>query len=261
MSCIISIINQKGGTGKTTTAVNLAAGLAKQGCRVLLIDLDPQGHSTYGLGIDLDELDENAPTIERLFSDERAPVGDLLMETPEPNLKLLAADIRLARCAAMLHSRNFREMILKRALEPAREEFDYVIIDCQPTLDVLSINALVASNRVLIPTPLAGHALRGLSDLLATVQSVKEGEADFDWRILLTMVTGFGEERQLKASKILEPLHGRILKSRIKRTEAIEKSQMESEENSLEPVVLQKKWSRGARDYRSLVKEVLELWR
>jgi chromosome partitioning protein len=257
----IAVINQKGGTGKTTTAVNLAAGLARAGRRVLLVDLDPQGHATYGLGIDFDALDADTPTVEGLFGDRRVPLERILMPTAEPNLTLLPADIRLAQAAAMLHVRNFRESILQKALTPVAGEYEYVILDCQPTLDVLAVNALVAANRVLIPTPLAGHALRGLSDLLSTIQSVKGEDAGFDWRILLTMVTGYGEERQLRAWRILEPLQDRILTTRVHRTEAIERSQMETDgEEQLTPVILQRQWNRGARDYRALVKEIESLW-
>lgn len=277
----IAVINQKGGTGKTTTAVNLAAGLARSGRRVLLADLDPQGHATYGLGVDFDEMPPDTPTVERLFSDDRLPLARVVMRTAEANLDLLPADIRLARAAAGLHTRNFRESVLKKALAAAGggddgvsacDRYDYVILDCQPTLDVLAVNALVAANRAIIPTPLAGHALRGLSDLLSTVDSVKgepggraaggdDGDA-FDWRVLLTMVGGHGEERQGRAWKILEPVQGRILATRIHRNEAIERSQMEGEDGGeLVPVVWQKDWSRGARDYRAMVKEIETLWR
>ena len=265
---ILAIMNQKGGTGKTTTAVNLAAGLARSARRVLLVDLDPQGHATYGLGIDFDELPPEIPTVERLFSDERSPIKNLVMHTCESNLDLLPADIRLARAAANLHVRNFRESVLQKALAAAAGDYEYIILDCQPTLDVLAINALVAATRAIIPTPLAGHALRGLSDLLSTIENIKgePGNKDkpdaFDWRVLLTMTGGQGEERQGRAWKILEPVQDRILTTQIRRNEAIERSQMEAEGNDgLTPVILQKDWSRGARDYRALVKEIETLWR
>ncbi|CAN5341356.1 sporulation initiation inhibitor protein Soj [soil metagenome] len=257
MSRTIAIINQKGGTGKTTTAVNLAAGLARLDHKVLLIDLDPQAHATYGLGVDLDESE--LPTVSEVLGEENLPLMDILLPTCEENLKLAPSDIRLARTARLLDSRTFRESVLKKVIAKV-EGFDYIIIDCQPTLDVLSINALVCADKILIPTQLAGHALKGLSDLLSTLESVKNGDP-YDWRILLTMVTGHGEDRQAQASRILEPIKDRILETRIPRTEAIERSQMEGESDEpLIPIVLSKTSNRGSQAYRALVKEVLERW-
>jgi chromosome partitioning protein len=257
MSTTIAIINQKGGTGKTTTAVNLAAGLARLDHKVLLIDLDPQAHATYGLGVDLDESE--LPTISEVLGEENLPLADILLDTTEENLKLAPSDIRLARTARLMDSRTFRESVLKKVIAKV-EGFDYIIIDCQPTLDVLSINALVSADKILIPTQLAGHALKGLSDLLSTLESIKNGDP-YDWRILLTMVTGHGEDRQAQAVKILDPIKDRILETRIPRTEAIERSQMESDSDEpLIPIVLSKTSNRGSQAYRALVKELLEKW-
>lgn len=264
---IIAVSNHKGGVGKTTTAINLAAGLARKGFSVLLIDLDPQGHATLGLGLEMEERDDDTPTIATLFTEKRASITDLLTPTAEPNLKLAPADIRLGRAAKLLTVRPVKELVLHRALESVTG-FDYVLIDCQPSLEVLTQNALVAADKILIPTQLSGFSLRGLGDLLETIDEVKEikegmdrgGEGETDWRILLTMVSGHGEERNQTATRILEPLRNRILQTQIRRTEAIERSQMEGEETDLTPVILQKGWNRGAQDYRNLVKEVMTLW-
>lgn len=257
MSRTLAIINQKGGTGKTTTAVNLAAGLARTGHSVLLIDLDPQAHATYGLGVDADDSDD--PTIAHVLGEERTPLSEVLVQTEVPNLKLAPSSIRLAKTATLLYARPFKETLLQKALATVAG-FDYVIIDCQPTLDVLALNALVAADRILIPTQLTGHALKGMADLLSTLETIKSGDP-YEWRILLTMVTGHGEERQAQAVRILDPIADHILTTRIRRTEAIEKSQMENDDDStLSPVVLAKVSNRGAQDYRALVKEVAQLW-
>jgi chromosome partitioning protein len=222
-----------------------------------LIDLDPQAHATYGLGVDLDESE--LPTISEVLGEENLPLADILLDTTEENLKLAPSDIRLARTARLMDSRTFRESVLKKVIAKV-EGFDYIIIDCQPTLDVLSINALVSADKILIPTQLAGHALKGLSDLLSTLESIKNGDP-YDWRILLTMVTGHGEDRQAQAVRILDPIKDRILETRIPRTEAIERSQMESDSDEpLIPIVLSKTSNRGSQAYRALVKELLEKW-
>ena len=257
MTKTISVSNHKGGAAKTTTAVNLAAGLARKGFSVLLVDLDPQANATFGLGIDTD--DEQIQTITHVLGSERLPIQNVLVKTLEPNLMLAPSDIRLTGTEMMLATRPFREFALKKALGHV-SEFDYIILDCPPSLNTLTINALVCADRILIPTELTGHALKGLKDLLDAMESVK-GDEEYDWRVLLTKISGYGEERQTTASRILAPLAERILRTKIRNTEAIARSQIESDaEEAPSPVVLSKVWNVGARDYRALVKEVIEIW-
>ncbi|MBX3110278.1 MAG: ParA family protein [Fimbriimonadaceae bacterium] len=256
MSITIAVINHKGGVGKTTTAVNLAAGLTRHGKRVLLVDLDPQGNATYGLGVDF--VPGESPSISQILSDPETPLESVMLDTNEEKLKVVPADIRLAHTAVQLNSAVFRETRLSKALSAA-SDFDYIIIDAQPTLDLLPVNAIYAADRLLIPTELTGYALCGLSDLMSTMKVTKNG-GDYDYRILLTKVTGHGEDRQFHAIKYLESFADRILKSRIRHNEAIPRSQIETEEVEPAPVILQKSYSRGAQDYRALVKEILELW-
>jgi chromosome partitioning protein len=253
----IAVVNQKGGVGKTTTAVNLAVGLGLLGWRVLLVDLDPQAHSTLALRIDADEIPAHR-TVASLFQD--GPIQDILVGTIEPNLKMVPASIHLATAVETLYSVIFREVKLKKALEAVENEFDYVIFDCAPTLSVLSINAIVAARHVLIPTRLSMYSLDGLNALLNTISAVKQ-DGEYDWRILLTQVKGYGKERQAIAWSYLEPVAQNILETRIRETEAIEKSQMNEDEDVPMAVVMNpKSSSRGAEDYKALVREVEKLW-
>ena len=197
MSITIAVINHKGGVGKTTTAVNLAAGLTRHGKRVLLVDLDPQGNATYGLGVDF--VPGESPSISQILSDPETPLESVMLDTNEEKLKVVPADIRLAHTAVQLNSAVFRETRLSKALSAA-SDFDYIIIDAQPTLDLLPVNAIYAADRLLIPTELTGYALCGLSDLMSTMKVTKNG-GDYDYRILLTKVTGHGEDRQFHAIK------------------------------------------------------------
>lgn len=256
MTNTIAVINHKGGVGKTTTAVNLAAGLARHGHQVLLVDLDPQGNATYGLGVAFDPGE--SPCVADVLTDSGPSLSSVIIETAQENLKLVPSDIRLAHTAVQLNAVVFRETRLSKALATV-PQFDYIIIDAQPTLDLLPVNAIYAADKLLIPTELTGYALCGLSDLMNSMRVTKNG-GDYDYRILLTKVTGHGEERQFHATKYLEGFSDRILKSRIRHNEAIPRSQIETEEDDPIPVVLQKSWSRGAQDYRALVKEILEIW-
>lgn len=254
----IAVVNQKGGVAKTTTSVNLAVGLAHGGKRVLLIDLDPQAHSTLALRIDREQIAAQQ-TVASLFYDQ--PLTGILRPTGEPNLTLVPASIHLATAVENLYSVIFKEVKLSKALTRVQSEFDYVILDSGPNLGVLSTNAIVAADKVLIPTQLSMYSLDGLSALLDTIDTIKQGGEGHDYRILLTKVKGSGKERQAAAWHILSPLADRILKTQIRETEAVEKNQMSEDSESAVAVVLNRKWAnRGAEDYQNLVREITQLW-
>jgi len=251
---IIAVINQKGGVGKTTTAVNLAAGMARAGHSTLLIDLDPQAHATVGLGLDPEQY--AGRTIGDLLLSESQPLNSILAETYLPTLKIAPASITLSKADSLLHARHFREQRLQHALE-GLPGFDFVLIDCQPTLGVLPVNAMVAASQFLIPAQPSGYALRGLGDLLETLHSVKRFASDWDYRILLTMVMGQATVTNGMVERALEPLREKLLQTQIGRCEILNRAQTEDQPRDVGTYA---KHSRAAREYQQLTKEICELW-
>ncbi|CDN39086.1 sporulation initiation inhibitor protein Soj [Bacillus thuringiensis] len=170
MGKIIAIANQKGGVGKTTTSINLGAGLAQVGKKVLLVDIDAQGNATTGVGIEKSELDQCIYNV--LVED--ADVQGVIQKTATENLDVLPATIQLAGAEIELVPTISREVRLQRALQPVRDKYDYIIIDCPPSLGLLTINALTAADSVIIPVQCEYYALEGLSQLLNTVRLVQK---------------------------------------------------------------------------------------
>lgn len=169
MGKVISIANQKGGVGKTTTAVNLSTILAKKGKNVMLIDADPQGNASSGLGID---KDEGYSLYDVLIND--IDIEKTLQDTCVKTLKLCPSNVNLAGAEVELVSEMSREQRLKEKLESAREKFDYILIDCPPSLGLITLNAFTASNSVLIPVQCEYYALEGLGQLINTINLVKK---------------------------------------------------------------------------------------
>ena len=170
MGKAIAIANQKGGVGKTTTAVNLGACLAQKGKKVIIIDHDPQGNSTSGVGLKKNE-------IKRCIYDvliNETSLEQVLLQTQVDNLKIAPATIRLAGAEAELVGMVARDQRLKRAIEPLKSEYDYILIDCPPSLGNLTINALAAADSIIVPIQCEYYALEGLSQLMKTVQLVQK---------------------------------------------------------------------------------------
>ncbi len=170
MGKIISISNQKGGVGKTTTAVNLAAFLAEKGRQVLVVDIDPQANAGFGLGVNVEEMETTV--YEVLLG--QIPVKDAIFKTTIDNLYLVPSNMHLAGAQVELMDMEDKEYLLKKALEAIRNSFDFILIDCPPSLGILTLNSLVASDSVIIPLQCEYYALEGLSQLLKIISMVQD---------------------------------------------------------------------------------------
>jgi len=169
MAKVIAIFNQKGGVGKTTTNVNLSACVAKLNKKVLVLDIDPQGNTTSGFGIDKKTVDKSIYDV--LIEGE--DIKNTIIKTENENLDLISSNVDLAGAEIELTNRDERELILKKSLEGIRDDYDYVFIDCPPSLGLLTINALVAVDSVIIPIQCEYYALEGVSQLMSTIKLIK----------------------------------------------------------------------------------------
>lgn len=249
MSKVISIVNQKGGVGKTTTAVNLAAGLGRQGCKVLLIDIDPQGNSTSGYG--LNKRDIRVSSYDVLT--RSAKIEDATVETQFEGVSIVPSNMDLAGAEIEMIELPKREALLKAAISLVRSKYDYILLDCPPSLGLITLNALTASDTVLVPIQCEYYALEGLSQLMSTVRLIRQKynpmlELE---GVLLTMFDGRLNLTQQVVAEVKKYFPRKVFKTFIPRTVRL------SEAPSFgQPIQYFDRSNKGALAYDALAAEI-----
>ena len=251
MGKTVSIFNQKGGVGKTTTCINFAAGLGLKGKKTLLVDCDPQGNSTSGVGVDKSEIE--ASSYDVLINE--TPAKEVIIETKFKNLSLLPANMNLAGAELELAENENRFKVLKKALAPIVMDYDYIIIDCPPRLGLLSLNALTASDTLIVPLQCEYYALEGLSQLLGTVRTVKQ---NYNEHLEVEGIVYTMYDRRLKLNQQVVDEVNNYFPNKSYKTFIPRSVKLAEAPSFGEPVIYYEKYSKPSFAYKKLVDEFLK---
>ncbi|WP_407938196.1 ParA family protein [Motilibacter peucedani] len=251
---VISMCNQKGGVGKTTSTINLGAALAELGRKVLLVDFDPQGALTVGLGVDAYDLDRS---VNDVLLDRSVTIEDVLVKTNVPLLHLVPANIDLSGAEVALVTEVGREQVLANAIDEVVDDYDVVLIDCQPSLGLLTVNALTASDSVMIPLECEYFALRGVALLVETVTKVRDRlNPDLEIEgILATMYDARTTHSREVLARLVEAFGEKVFQTVITRTVRFPETTVAGE-----PITSYASTSAGAEAYRQLAREMISRW-
>lgn len=251
MGKLISVTNQKGGVGKTTTSVNLAAALGAANKKVLLVDIDPQGNATSGMGVSKREGD--ASSYDMIIGGKTA--NDVIKKTEFKNVWIIPSSMQLAGAEIEMVSLERREARLKQSLAPVRENFDYILIDCPPSLGLITLNALCASDTILVPIQCEYYALEGLSQLMSTVRQVKRlyNETLDIEGVLLTMFDGRLNLTQQVVKEVKKFFPKKVFQTVIPRTVRLSEAPSYGQ-----PIMYFDKHCKGTKAYADLAKEVIK---